>query len=226
MFLDLTKFIEEKDIKKIDEYMNTIDVKKIFTETFGYKNDENFIKKDLGKGCPLTKINKDMVEYIYRHNNHNYKYSDITSYGYSSQTKFPFIWEKTEYWYKLSKLSNFIESLPFFEYLTRVVIIYTPPNTSGIEHVDQSDKDRVDEFIWIRTNDNKKFYIKDLNGVKHYVNTNIIWFDTRFRHNSSETDKPSFSIRIDGKFKSYFRKYIAKRGNFRYSPYEKILLRQ
>ncbi|GAF94394.1 unnamed protein product, partial [marine sediment metagenome] len=41
-----------------------------------------------------------------------------------------------------------------------------------------------------------------------------------------KVDKPSFSIRIDGKFKSYFRKYIAKYGFFRFAPFGKVLLNQ
>lgn len=72
----------------------------------------------------------------------------------------------------------------------------------------------VSEFIWIRTNNIKQFYIKDKNNKKYYVDANMIWFDDMHTHNISPTNEDSFSIRINGKFNKKMRNYVYKNGIF------------
>tara|TARA_B100000073_G_scaffold286446_1_gene248171 strand:- start:207 stop:929 length:723 start_codon:yes stop_codon:yes gene_type:complete len=128
-------------------------------------------------------------------------------------------------YYKLSKLINFIKELNIFEDIGETVIIINEPNVDGIEHHDH-EFDLVSEFIWIRTNNLKKFNVKDKFGISHTINNNIIWFDDRREHNISPINSISFSIRVNGKFKPDFRRLIANENNFYSTDRKKLLLDQ
>lgn len=128
-----------------------------------------------------------------------------------------------ENFYKLPKLITFIEELNVFEDIGNITIIINEPNQEGIEHKDHSYK-WVSEFIWIRTNDIKKFYVKNNFGIPYYIDNNIIWFDDQRIHNIYPVNEYSFSIRVNGRFNNYFRNWIANQNNFKKSINKKILL--
>jgi hypothetical protein len=127
-----------------------------------------------------------------------------------------------ENYQKFPKLITFIKDLNIFEDIGNIAIIISPPNVNGIEHQDHHYK-WVSEFIWIRTNNIKQFYIKKY-GIPHYVKNNLIWFDDQRTHNVYPSSKKSFSIRVNGKYTKKFRKWLANQNNFYKSSNKQILL--
>lgn len=222
MFLNLDKFIDSVDILNLDSYLGDLNLKYLSLDYFGFQ--KNMVKRDLGQGISLTNIDTMKLKTILR--KYNFDINTVTGHGYRAPSKFHKIWVTNKNWDQLPGLTDFIESLPFFEYTTRIVIIHSKPGRSGVEHADHSFKNLVDEFIWIRTNNKKKFYIKDDNGKIFLVDCNVIWFDSRFRHNSIAVNDESFSLRIDGKFTPFFRRWIARNGCFKYSYSPKTLMDQ
>lgn len=224
MFLNLDQYVTKDKIKDLDDYLSKISFNDYKTQEFSFL-DKQGINNLLGGGINLSEINHNIVNDLIK-KNPSLTYKQIVGKGYFAPNKFHYIWQKNHNWRKLPKLAKFIDDLGLFEYTTRIVIIFNKAGKSGIEHRDHGDKNRIDEFIWIRTNNKKIFYIKNLKGQKHYVNCNIIWFDSRFRHNSSPSNQDSYSIRIDGKFKPHIRKFIARNAIFRYPPYHNLLIKQ
>lgn len=46
------------------------------------------------------------------------------------------------------------------------------------------------------------------------VGCNIAFFDDRYLHNTAPTTMPTYSIRVNGKFKPWVREYIGENYNF------------
>ena len=128
-------------------------------------------------------------------------------------------------WHKFDKLKLFVNKLPFFEYTTRVVIIINEPNKSGSRHCDHKFHDIVSEFVWIRTNKKKQFYVEK-NNKKYHVKNYCIWFDDHRMHSITPINEKCFSIRVDGRFTDYFRKYIANQNNFHKKQYKEVFIKQ
>tara|TARA_Y100001958_G_C21120899_1_gene465044 strand:+ start:206 stop:925 length:720 start_codon:yes stop_codon:yes gene_type:complete len=133
-------------------------------------------------------------------------------------------WKPNNNYNKFNYLVEFIENLDIFENIGNIVIIINKKNETGIEHYDHRCNDWVSEFIWLRTNNKKLFYIKNNKNKKFYVDGNMIWFDDMFRHNISPTNEDTFSIRVDGKFNDKMRNYIYTNGIFKFARNREILL--
>lgn len=206
-FLDLDRFINIKKLKQLNRYLEKID----FTQ-YNYINF-NANKKKHANALYLT----DRI---------NWK----KNYGFREHRKYlsdSFYWKKNKNWYNLHRLSRFIKQLPFFESVGKITIIFNEPNIPGSAHCDHKFPNLVSEFIWLRTNKKKQFYVSS-NKTKQnfYVNGYCGWFDDHHMHNITPINQKCFSIRIDGKFNSYFRNYISKFGVFYKDEYRNILKNQ
>ena len=106
------------------------------------------------------------------------------------------------------ELINFINNAPFKEY-GRIEIFVCDANNGVPEHLDAMDEDDPNkepgDFLWFtpRGND-KKFYVRDNQGKKHYA-SHISWFNERDLHGSDPVPYSTYSIRVDGIFKEEFR---------------------
>ena len=136
-----------------------------------------------------------------------------------------YYWEPNSNYSKFYYLVEFIKDLNIFDDIGLITIIINEKNEQGVEHLDHECKDWVSEFIWLRTNNKKLFYIKNKNkNKKFYVDGNMIWFDDMHCHNISPVDEQTFSIRVDGIFNNKMRNYIYKNGNFKYKSHREIFL--
>ena len=119
------------------------------------------------------------------------------NYSHNNYTQ----WEEdTNSYFK--ELIRFIKTLPFKE-LGRVAILFTDVGGQIPTHPDHYN-DKLPEFIWFRTNFDKKFFIVD-NDHKTYVTGYSSWFDSSLPHGTDIAKRFCFSIRVDGVFTDNFR---------------------
>jgi hypothetical protein len=157
--------------------------------------EDNFVANNInyGKSIALTKRLYKIVE---SHCDKRSKRGNSTYHVPNKNNK------------KFHYLIDMIEDMDIFEDTGNIVIIINKDGEEGVEHRDHDCPGWVSEFIWIRTNNDKLFYVKDNFDIKRYINCNIMWFDDMRRHNITPTDKDSFSIRVNGKFNKKFREYM------------------
>lgn len=131
-----------------------------------------------------------------------------TPYNYLDLDK-PELWRRTEAAAEFSSLMDFIETLPF-KATARMLIIYDDSGTSVPAHRDHIDTEICHEFIWLRTNKMKPFYmLNHRTNEKLYVESYSAWFDSVNQfHGCDAQEGLSFSIRVDGIFTDEFRKQI------------------
>jgi hypothetical protein len=104
---------------------------------------------------------------------------------------------------------EFLATLPF-DATGRMIVIYdfdgnpVPPHRDHIEH------DVCHDFIWMRTNLDKRFYVLNPETFeKLYVDSYSAWFDTVNQYHGAEASEAlTFSIRVDGVFRDSFRDQI------------------
>jgi hypothetical protein len=115
-------------------------------------------------------------------------------------------WRPSEDAAEFSELMDFIATLPFAA-TGRMLIMYDPAGRPVTAHRDHDSQDLCHEFIWLRTNLDKPFYLLDPDsGEKAYVRGHSAWFDTVNQyHGADGTGELSWSIRIDGRFTDAFR---------------------
>jgi hypothetical protein len=131
-----------------------------------------------------------------------------TPYDYLDLDK-PDLWIPTAEAQEFAPLMAFIESLPF-KATGRILIIYDTGGKEVPAHRDHLDFERCHEFIWLRTNFNKSFYMLDPRcGKKLHVDSYSAWFDSVNQyHGADASDGLSFSIRVDGVFSDELRARI------------------
>jgi len=121
------------------------------------------------------------------------------------------LWQPTEAAEEFAELMQFIATLPF-ERTGRIILIYDDGQHSCEvpAHQDHTKTNICHEFIWMRTNLKKPFYVLDhMSGRKEYVSSYSAWFDTVNQfHGSDAADEMTFSIRVDGHFTDEFRSQI------------------
>jgi hypothetical protein len=119
------------------------------------------------------------------------------------------VWGPSEEAAEFSELMDFIATLPFAA-TGRMLIIYDDSGRAVPAHRDHDDLDLCHEFIWLRTNLDKPFYMLDpRTGERRYVEGHSAWFDTVNQyHGADSTGGLSFSIRIDGRFSDSLRSQI------------------
>jgi len=121
------------------------------------------------------------------------------------------LWQPTEAAEEFAELMQFIATLPF-ERTGRMLIMYDDCPREVPAHRDHVETGVLHEFIWLRTNLRKKFYMLNYTtGEKVYVDGHSAWFDTVNQfHGCEGCDGLSFSIRIDGVFTEEFRSRIPR----------------
>jgi hypothetical protein len=132
----------------------------------------------------------------------------------------PQMWEPSPASAEFPLLMDFIATLPFAA-LGRILIIYDHIGAEVPPHRDHVFTEVCHEFIWLRTNRRKPFYLLNpRTGEKVYVDSHSAWFDTVNQfHGSDAGPELSFSIRVDGIFADDFRKHIPyARGNRASTP--------
>lgn len=97
-----------------------------------------------------------------------------------------------------------------FSKINRAFIIGIDCNGYAHEHFDPpTDPDRSPEFIHVRPNLNRPFYIRDIDtDQKYYVNSRVGWWNDGDVHGGEPTMGPSYALRIDGIFHDEFRNLI------------------
>lgn len=130
------------------------------------------------------------------------------------------LWELTPDSEEFSELMAFIATLPF-EATGRMIIMYDDSGRAVPAHRDHVSTDLCHEFLWLRTNLDKPFYmLNSETGEQLYVRSYSAWFDTVNQfHGADATGRLSFSIRVDGRFADEFRRQIpVDRDNLAASP--------
>jgi len=133
-----------------------------------------------------------------------------TPYNYLDLDR-PELWEPTPDAAEFTLLMEFVSKLPF-KATGRILIIYDEGGREVPAHRDHERVDICNEFIWLRTNLNKPFYLlNERTGNKAYVKSYSAWFDTVNQfHGCDAANGLNFSIRVDGVFTEKFRSRIPK----------------
>jgi hypothetical protein len=108
-------------------------------------------------------------------------------------------------------LMEFIATLPF-ESTGRMIVLYDDEPREIPAHRDHTEIGVLHEFIWMRTNLDKPFFMLDcVTGEKLHVRGYSAWFDSVNQfHGSEPTDKLAYSVRVDGRFTEAFRQRIPR----------------
>lgn len=119
------------------------------------------------------------------------------------------IWEPTPEADEFAPLMEFIETLPFAA-TGRILIMYDADGRAVSAHKDHDSVELCHEFVWLRTNLSKPFYMFNPDtGERAYVRGHSAWFDTVNQfHGADASGGLSFSIRVDGVFDDTFRRQI------------------
>jgi hypothetical protein len=119
------------------------------------------------------------------------------------------LWAPGEEAKEFSELMDFIATLPFAA-TGRMLIMYDDSGRAVSAHRDHDSADLCHEFVWLRTNFDKPFYmLEPESGEKLYVASHSAWFDSVNQfHGADASGGLSFSIRIDGRFSDDFRRRI------------------
>lgn len=119
------------------------------------------------------------------------------------------VWELSPDAEAFAPLIDFIATLPFSA-TGRMLIMYDPHGRAVSAHKDHDSTELCHEFIWLRTNLSKPFYMLNPDsGERAYVTGHAAWFDTVNQfHGADASGALSFSIRVDGVFKDAFRSHI------------------
>lgn len=121
----------------------------------------------------------------------------------------PEIWTETEEAREFAPLMDFLATLPF-EATGRMIVMYDWDGRAVPAHRDHESRELCHEFIWMRTNFAKPFFMLDPEtGEKLQVASHSAWFDTVNQyHGADAASGLSFSIRVDGRFTDEFRRQI------------------
>lgn len=113
-----------------------------------------------------------------------------------------------------SSLISLIESMPF-ESIGRIMLFLTEPNNQTVPHFDSTldnPNRKNDDFIWFKTHEDfKQIFVYDPDENKKIypdANKKFLWFNEMDYHGTDASNRFSFSIRIDGKFKNKIKKYL------------------
>jgi hypothetical protein len=119
------------------------------------------------------------------------------------------LWRRSEEAEEFAELMDFLATLPF-EATGRMLIMYDEIGRAVTAHRDHDSPELCHEFIWLRTNLDKPFFMLDpATGRKSYVEGHSAWFDTVNQyHGADATGALSWSLRVDGRFNEALRRRI------------------
>jgi hypothetical protein len=112
---------------------------------------------------------------------------------------------------------NWVENLVtlnVFSHIGRVAFFVQEAGGISFEHkdpsVDPEHPDILSEFIHIRINLKRPFYVRDNETLeKHYINTCVGYWNDQDWHGGDSILEPSYAFRVDGVFTDEFRQKIA-----------------
>ena len=189
-----------------------------FIDTDRLRSLDGYIRQRLRR---RLKLQKDLKFYTGPYkldaNNPDRPGSRMVYLSYSKLPDSYFDLDRTELWQptihadEFALLMDFIKTLPF-RATGRMLIIYDDAPRQVPAHRDHIETELCHEFIWLRTNFKKPFYmLNQKTGERKYVEGYSAWFDSVNQyHGSDAADGLSFSIRVDGKFTDEFRKRIPR----------------
>jgi hypothetical protein len=119
------------------------------------------------------------------------------------------LWQATAEADEFAELTAFLATLPFAA-TARMLILYDDGGRPVTAHRDHDSVDLCHEFVWLRTNFDKAFYMLDpRTGEKAYVAGHAAWFDTVNQyHGADAASGLTWSIRVDGRFSDDLRAMI------------------
>jgi hypothetical protein len=124
--------------------------------------------------------------------------------------------EESKYFPNTVEWINNLVKENIFEHIGRVIFFHCEAGGIPFEHKDLDAKNGVNieyphrnEFIHIRPNTKKAFYIWDPEYKnKIYINTRAAWWNDQDWHGGETIMEQSYSLRIDGKFSESFRQQL------------------
>jgi hypothetical protein len=121
----------------------------------------------------------------------------------------PAVWQPSAASREFAPLMEFFATLPFAA-TGRMIVIYDYEGNAVPAHRDHTETDVCNEFIWMRTNFSKPFYLLNPETEEKLdVASHSAWFDTVNQyHGADRCDGLTFSIRVDGVFNEEFRRQI------------------
>jgi len=119
------------------------------------------------------------------------------------------VWRRSQEAEEFAELMDFLATLPF-EATGRILIMYDECGRAVTAHRDHDSPELCHEFVWLRTNLDKPFFMLDpATGKKSYVEGHSAWFDTVNQyHGADATGVLSWSLRVDGRFSDKLRRQI------------------
>jgi len=121
----------------------------------------------------------------------------------------PLVWQPSAASREFAPLMDFLATLPFAA-TARMIIIYDFEGNAVPAHRDHIEHNVCNEFFWLRTNLDKRFFVLDREtSEKLYVESHSAWFDTVGQYHGAEASEAlTFSIRVDVVFTDSFRQQI------------------
>lgn len=109
-----------------------------------------------------------------------------------------------------------------FKSLSRVTIFALDANGIPWEHRDPENPTtgtfdpnaeikytELTEFIHVKTDNDRPFYMIDpVTKNRVYINTRVAWWDERDWHGGEPINRPSYTVRVNGRFTDEFKKQI------------------
>ena len=121
------------------------------------------------------------------------------------------LWQPTDAATEFALLTEFITTLPF-RATGRMLVMYDDAPNPIPAHRDHVDTEVLHDFVWMRTNDSKPFYLLNCDtNEKKFIEGYTAWFDTVNQfHGGDASEGLTFSIRVDGVFTDEFKAAIPK----------------
>jgi hypothetical protein len=193
-YVDLDPFLDVARLKSLDGYIRERLQRRIATARDLHFYTGPFILKD---GAPTVPGSR--MVYLARTDGPE-NYYDLDR---------PELWSPAPEAAEFSELMDFIATLPFAA-TARMLIMYDDSGRAVTAHRDHDSVELCHEFVWLRTNLDKPFYmLEPESGERRYVAGHSAWFDTVNQYHGADAGPGlTWSLRIDGRFSDAFRRLI------------------
>lgn len=109
-------------------------------------------------------------------------------------------------------LMAYIKTLPFVD-VGRVTFFVNDHDLVTPIHTDDYPCPHTNDFFWLRTNLEKKFFIYDpVERRKSYVTSHTAFFNEQLWHGTDPSTRMTFSLRVDGVFSPAFKQQLGIAG--------------
>jgi hypothetical protein len=203
---DLECAIEDQKFVNLDAYSDGL--KPVW---YMYEKFKNLDDCDPFKKMGLQFHNNDLILYLtYAFGAHN-PYKTYMLFNYYDN------WENNKLKRELSlghenflPVIDWIDKLPIFSCVGRAYFLILEPGGTSIEHCDPSpNPDTYREFIHIRSDIGRPFYIRDKDtNEKFYMKEKAVYFNDQDFHGGDPINRASYALRIDGIFTEDFRNQL------------------